>query len=154
MLLFAVCIPFFFADTPKMAYIMVGCHRFFTGGGVEALVPTQILRFFLGRFRAFHNNRFNRQFEEMRVWNVGPANRDTERAAFSFDKHAFLDARATTICGIFAAGFFDCPFFRTPRALRRRPSADCHSQSTPPRSWQVEIRVAQSLSKRPSVSRY
>ena len=106
---------------------------------VIGFVQAQMLRFPISRLRRFHNN--GSRLKELCIVNVGPSRHDAQRAALPFDQQACFDPR---LCSVRRADLFP-----PKRALPIAQSAACHSQSTPPNSWQRSMSTAHILMNTP-----
>ena len=103
---------------------------------IVSLVQTQMLGRLLGRLRTVDHDGVEGDLQELGIVRVGRTYRDSMWPSVRFDKETFLDARLRPIRRVLPDALVETPFLGMPRALPWQPSADCHSQSTPPSSWQ------------------
>lgn len=101
-----------------------------SGGVVVRFVQAQMLGVTPGRLGSLDNDRIDRPLQQFGVVDICACQSDAQRAAVCIDDYAAFRAGFAAIRGIRADKI------PPKRALPMAPSALCHSQLTPPRSWQ------------------
>lgn len=118
----------FFADSTNVRRVLVARGCFTPRRIVIAFVETQILWSFRRGLRTIHDDGLDRRSQQLRVVHVGAVDRRAQRTAILFDDQAAFRAWLAAIRWISA------DLVPPKRALAMAPSADCHSQLTPPSS--------------------
>lgn len=104
------------------------CHP--SGRIVVALIQTQILGILRRGLGPLRHHRIQRRIQQLGSVAIGPIHHRGQGSTVPFHQQTGLDAVLAPIGGIGANGV------PPDRDLRKKPSAACHAQSTPPSSSQ------------------
>lgn len=135
-----------FADATNVRCVPVIGGRLTAAGVVVSLIETQVLGRLRRRLGTIGYDRIECSAQQLRVIYVGTSHDDGQWAAIGFHQYAALHPVFRTVCRV------RTDMVPPKRALLIAPSADCHSQFTPPSSSHSSVSAAHMRSNMPSCS--
>jgi len=135
----AAIVPFLFPNLAYMGYGSTTRRGRATRGIAIPLVQTQVLGPARSRLGTRHHDRLKRTLQQLGIMHIRRVDHRPERTAVTLDHQAAFHPVFPAIRGV---GADPIP---PKRALAKAPSADCHSQSTPPNCSQARVSFFQTL---------